>query len=296
VTLPQIHLVITHGGKAHRDDFLSVGFCLAIGLFDDKVRVLRRQPTEEELADPGVLVLDVGGRLEPHRMNFDHHQLPVDGRPDCTLSLLARHFRRDDGTAWADILRLRAWFEPLAVGDHLGPSALARHLGLSRLPSALLSPVERVVLEKVGQDGFTPAWLELTRSVMHHEMEKAGEVADSEATRLERIRFLPFKGRAVALVDFTELAGLTEHLQSIFPPVCVSVVPNSRGPGQCLMRLPGYEEHIDFRRLSGSPVVEFVHATGFLCVTRRPVADDEVLGLVAAALVQESAGSGNSCP
>lgn len=88
----KINRIITHAGQAHRDDFLSV--CLALAYLarcGQKAlpSVERRNPTAEDLQDPDVMVLDVGGELSVAKNNFDHHQLaPEEG--ECTLTLLNR--------------------------------------------------------------------------------------------------------------------------------------------------------------------------------------------------------------
>jgi uncharacterized UPF0160 family protein len=64
-------LIIVHPGVFHADD----AFTLAI-LFTliGKVPVERRDPTPEELDDPTVVVVDVGGRFDVRTRCFDHHQ------------------------------------------------------------------------------------------------------------------------------------------------------------------------------------------------------------------------------
>jgi len=66
--------IITHPGSAHKDDFLACSVLVHL----HEVPILRREPTEEDLNDPGICVVDVGGRHEPELKNFDHHQFPQD--------------------------------------------------------------------------------------------------------------------------------------------------------------------------------------------------------------------------
>ena len=66
-------LIITHPGTAHFDDFFAISLVLAIN--NDVIYTIeRRHPTEEELANPEIWVIDVGKKLEPDLKNFDHHQ------------------------------------------------------------------------------------------------------------------------------------------------------------------------------------------------------------------------------
>ena len=62
--------IVTHSGHAHRDDFLSVCFVLAMcSEHQNMPSVYRRDPTESELNDPNVVVIDIGERHEPHLSN-----------------------------------------------------------------------------------------------------------------------------------------------------------------------------------------------------------------------------------
>ena len=51
-----IKTIITHPGGAHKDDFLAC----AVLLSKFPVSIFRRDPTEEELADPEIAVVDIG--------------------------------------------------------------------------------------------------------------------------------------------------------------------------------------------------------------------------------------------
>src|SRR5688572_6524143 len=89
--------IITHGGvNAHPDEYLAVAFAAnKYGITD----VERRNPTPEELKDPRVMVIDVGGNpdvsdAEAAKLNnFDHHQWPFKERADheSSLPLVVKH-------------------------------------------------------------------------------------------------------------------------------------------------------------------------------------------------------------
>jgi len=64
--------VITHNGPYHADDVLAVAF-LKYYAVKKIIWVERRQPTPEELDNPLVFVLDIGGIYNPSKKNFDHH-------------------------------------------------------------------------------------------------------------------------------------------------------------------------------------------------------------------------------
>ena len=69
--------IVTHPGGAHKDDFLAC----AVLLSKYPVSIFRREPSEKELANPEVAVVDIGHRFEPELNNFDHHQFDRDLEP-----------------------------------------------------------------------------------------------------------------------------------------------------------------------------------------------------------------------
>jgi uncharacterized UPF0160 family protein len=73
MNLPAITKIITHPGLFHADDVCAVAW-LRFWTSPRELPVERRNPAPEELADPSVAVVDVGGQNEPSLRNFDHHQ------------------------------------------------------------------------------------------------------------------------------------------------------------------------------------------------------------------------------
>ena len=60
------------------------------GEYNNRTVVERRNPTEEELNDADVVVLDVGEKHQPELSNFDHHQFNRNDDPACALTLLLK--------------------------------------------------------------------------------------------------------------------------------------------------------------------------------------------------------------
>jgi len=126
--------IVVHPGQAHRDEVIACGIAMAL---HGPLTIFRRDPTESEMEDPDVLVLDVGGKLEPDKGNFDHHQLPRDAAPACAYTLYA------ESVGLANVLKLRKWYEIGAMLDSKGPFATAKSLGLEKFPFELTAgPIE----------------------------------------------------------------------------------------------------------------------------------------------------------
>ncbi len=82
-----IQRIVTHPGGAHKDELLAT--CVLIAKHG--CAIARRNPTDADLSDPTVAVLDVGGSHDPALNNFDHHHFPREHAPTCTLSLVLAH-------------------------------------------------------------------------------------------------------------------------------------------------------------------------------------------------------------
>jgi hypothetical protein len=132
--------ILTHPGSAHKDEFLACCVLLATS----PVPIVRREPTDADLADPAIAVLDVGHRHEPALNNFDHHQLPQDAAPTCALSLVLQHLG-----LYADARAFCDWLEPAEWFDCRGPNETARWLGVERdIVSKMQSPIDGTLLRR----------------------------------------------------------------------------------------------------------------------------------------------------
>lgn len=135
-----IQLIVTHPGGAHKDDFLAC--CLLAHLHG--VPIQRREPTDEDLADSSICVVDVGGSHDPELNNFDHHQFPRDAPPLCALSLVLQSMG-----LYEDALSFCAWLRPAEWLDTLGPNKAAKLMGIPRTAlGALNSPIDITLLNR----------------------------------------------------------------------------------------------------------------------------------------------------
>lgn len=287
--------VVTHPGAAHRDDLLAVAIALA---HYGCVPVFRRDPTEEELRDPDVLVLDCGGRHEPEVSNFDHHQLPRDAEAECALSLFVRYLGLEAE------FKLQPWWEITKVLDAKGPFVAAKALGLDKLPEELSSPVEGTLTRWFASEdrfdcwgyGDTPGgeakhWHPLLEALWSLGQQLLADVkayADMYARIRELVRVVEvddldcFIGTEV--LSPTLAAALNRFRDLEHPQVAVSIMKSDRdGESWVLYR---YDDHprVDFSRLSGDQVV-FAHKSGFVAKLAPDVGEAEALEFVQAALV-----------
>ncbi|MDB4810115.1 MYG1 family protein [bacterium] len=135
-----IQLIVTHPGGAHKDEFLAC--CLLAHLHG--VSIQRREPTDNDLIDPTICVVDVGGSHDPQLNNFDHHHFSRDAPPQCALSLVLLSLG-----VYEDALSFCAWLRPAEWLDTLGPNEASKLMGIPRSAlSELNSPIDVTLLNR----------------------------------------------------------------------------------------------------------------------------------------------------
>jgi hypothetical protein len=250
-----VRTVVIHVGGAHEDEIL--GTALILAKTSAIVRVERRDPTTQDLADPTVVVLDVGKQYAPELSNLDHHQ---DATLPCAAVLAAR---------WLGIeAEILGAFPALALVDKLdrtGPMAVAKELGVApKLIFDFQSPLAGAVksmIEKV-RGALPPHLVDLLRDIgltITGQAERFGR----DLAALKALQTFEVKGlKAVRLSD--ELRG-TPALQEYLDSSGVNIFIN-RGRDNASWQVTRVNDHpkVDFRRLKGGPIVTtFVHANGF---------------------------------
>lgn len=281
--------IVTHGGRPHLDDVMACALAMCRKgpeSQDDGVTqflsrnwgfmpIYRREPTAAELEDPNVVVIDVGGRLEPGRSNFDHHQLD---RSDCrcAMHLIAGHIRvpYKDGSRYptfAEFLpRIFPWWDTLVRLDQQGPYEAARHAGMvwdHIVP--FIGPLAEVYLDQFADERLSPQdrGSFVYRTLACYVNNKVAAYFDiAEHLRREKLG-------EIEVLDFTECDPRTcEDASKAFlteAGVAVFVArPRREGEtwdntGLTLMRI-GDDMRVDFTKVESEPSVRFAHKGGFL--------------------------------
>ena len=268
--MKNVKSILTHPGGAHKDDFLACCLMLATS----PAPIVRREPTAEELEDPLVCVIDIGGRHEPELMNFDHHQLPRDHEPTCSISLILKALGH-----YEDAKKFCEWLEPTEWFDCRGPVKTAEWLEVDRdVLNKLNSPIDVTVLRRFAYTEFLGP-----RDTIWELMKMIGEDLLNYIRSLrERLDYLmrtceiwdmPDGKKVVVLPKsdnmpsepslgmgrFVEMKGLCEQVIAL-------VYPDRRGSGYALSR---YNDcaGLDFSLLEGESDVLFCHTQGFLAKT-----------------------------
>lgn len=271
--MSEIRKIVTHPGGAHKDDFLACAVMLA----RHPVAIERREPTETDLGDASVAVIDVGHEHAPERHNFDHHQFDRDATPTCALSLVLQWLDRyEDARLFCDWLEMAEWL------DCRGAVGTAKQFGVDRAVfNQLLSPIDVTLLRRFAQcariEPGETLW-EVMRWVgadlldylesLHARMALLAARAQwwefEHATGAVRLLFLersdpPLEDPSMGLGRFIEQ-------QSDGAPIIGTVSPDRRGEGYGLSR-HNDDARLDYSRIEGEPDVHFAHARGFVAKT-----------------------------
>ena len=268
-----IKTIITHPGGAHKDDFLACSVLLS----NHPVSIFRRDPTEQELEDPEVAVVDIGHQHDPELNNFDHHQWPRDHEPTCALSLVLQKFE-----IYEDTKEFCSWLETTEWFDCRGPHDTAEWLGVDREAMAKLnSPLDVTMFQA------------FAKQKEHHPGEPVWEVMKMMGTDLvQYVTGLRGRINQVAKIEeFWDLGQGEDMMKVAFVPrtepeveeasgglawrikelgleeeVVAMVYPDSRGGGYGMRR---YDDNLamDFSQLSEQPDVHFTHNRGFIAKT-----------------------------
>ena len=264
-----ISLILTHPGGAHKDELLACSLLAAV----HRAPIVRREPTEADLADPTIAVVDVGGEHAPERHNFDHHQFPADHPPVCALSLVLQHLG-----VYEDARQFCDWLEPAEWFDTRGPNTTAQWLGVDRSTmNKLSSPIDVTILRRFAKtkrlEPGEPLWeilsyigedlLEYLRELRNRldfvaQNAVIWNVGDHEVLFLPRIDPIPDEPSA----------GIGRYLESIgkSSSIAALIYPDRRGGGYGLSR-HNDDPRYDFTRIDQEPDVHFAHARGFVAKT-----------------------------
>lgn len=266
----RLKYIVTHPGSAHRDEFLAIGL---IFYHLGQCNVHRREPTPEELADPQIAVVDVGGRHEPEKLNFDHHQ--VKGSPEdprCAASLVAEYFGHQD-----TLRELFPWWTFTELMDCCGPKVATTQHGLAMgALQPLLSPIEAAMIKMFesstvwNQGQFILLVAEqVWKTYMPYSqglarlIEELGQHADY--VRVGGVLVLDLRTFGAPVAPAAIERYITQ--QSIDPALVVS--RDDRGDGWSIFRRQEHTDVLDLNAIKDEPGVTFVHANGFIAKTTR---------------------------
>lgn len=258
--LTGIRLIVVHAGAvSHQDEQVATALAVAFGATNN---IERRDPTQTELEDPAVLVLDNGGQLDWTKHNVDHHQLDRT-QVDCAYTLLA-----DCLGVRADMAKLFAWFDLGAVMDQQGPYQVAKTINTS--PDnlfALFGPARSYHDKRWAEDDqyrwdYT-VWLACAIRTKLQLYQMLPDLAPRVMSECHGQKVL--RGDILDEIDHEHCRDLTDMLVDYAKPAIVWFL-DDRGYGFGLLRV-GDNPAINFAKCEGMEGVKFAHKGGFILKT-----------------------------
>jgi hypothetical protein len=263
-------LIITHPGSAHFDEVTAISLIMAVH-HTRKFKVERREPGITELEDPEVWVVDVGDRLEPEKLNFDHHQ---DANCPASFHLVAEYLGLQES------ISVLPWWDFKERVDRIGAERASREFSAGD-DMVNKNPVETWLTDYFALE--TEASLDILKSFGTH-------IIDNARTLKRQIDYwkmstrLTISGIPAMMGDTRESAGLEEFRRLDKNPPDIVISMDRRGEGWRLFRYEGTP--VDFSRLAGLPEIEFAHKSGFMAKTRKKLPLEKLVNLVSKAVIK----------
>lgn len=262
--------IITHNGNAHFDEFLAVALILARHE-DTHFTIERRDPTEDELNDPKIWVVDIGHRYEPHLKNFDHHQ---------DINIPASFIIVADYLELKGILEKNIWWDFKDKMDRRGSYKLAEEFALESL-DPMISPLENFMLKVFAEDPM---------SVYHFAKAFAEKLIENGYKLNEQLAFwasceqVTIKNKKVLIGHTDNTAGSVQYCETLDKPPHILVNYDGRGDGWSMSTIKDSNE-INFYRLESNDLIKFAHKNGFIAKTKTRITLQEVIDLIEKAII-----------
>lgn len=264
-------MIITHPGSAHFDEITAISLILA-QFADTEFQVERREPSQTELGDSRVWVVDTGNRYEPEKRNFDHHQ-----SLDCPASfvLIAEYL------GLTHILSVMPWWHFKDMVDRVGPvRASAKFNAGDDLVNR--NPIENWLVDQFVSDpqGSLPLLKSFGTHIIGDGSRLKKQIDFWKASRRVVIAGVP------AMIGETrESYGLEEFRRLDENPPDIVISMDRRSDGWRLYRYEGAP--VDFSKIANDPEIEFAHKSGFLAKTRERLTIDKLVSLVSRAVIRK---------
>ena len=264
-------LIITHPGSAHFDEVTAVSLILAV-YTDTEFRIERREPVQAELDNQDVWVVDIGGRHEPEKRNFDHHQ---DTNCPAAFVLVAKYL------GLLETMSVMPWWNFKDSVDRFGSgkSSIKYHAGDDLVNR---NPVEIWLKASFAAD--PEASLHLLKAFGAHIIEDA-RMLKSQIDFWKTSSKLLIAGVPTIIGETRESAGLEEFRRLDENPPDIVISQERRDKGWRLFRYEGTP--VDFSLISDCPEIAFAHKSGFMAKTKERLGIDDLIALVSKAVIHQ---------
>ena len=285
INFNNVNKIVTHAGHAHRDDFLSVCFTLALcGEYNNEPYIERRDPTDEELNDADVVVLDVGEKHQPELSNFDHHQFNRNDDPACALTLLLK-----DMDIYEQASIGFRWLNVTEKFDSKGPYFVANEIGIewNKISDATFSPIEEAILNRFSRHTKYHPKSDIyimMRHIGEQLLKSLGQFTDRWIKLTETTTTFEVDGNLIVVSvaingDDDPSFALNAFVEEKHPSAVATVTLDDRGNGFCLFRLNDSPK-LDFSKIENDSKILFAHKNGFVAKTHNVLNEQELTEII----------------
>lgn len=270
--------IIVHNGASHFDEFLAIA--LIMGKFYGLDFVIeRKNPSEAELEDPNIWCVDVGGRYEPQKLNFDHHQ---DLRLPAAFGLVAKHFN-----IHKDMRKSHNWWEVHSVMDRKGPFEVSSRLGIDyKTLLCVTNPFVGFMLRKFAENPNSSSIKELMKD-FGYSLIKNLEREKSMFAYFNRCETIKLNDKHTFVLNPSkDYFGAEKWIETQPTKISIMVSYDDRGEGWVFMRMRN-NLGVDFTKISSDPRMLFVHKTGFIGKTKTLISIEQVKELLLKSITME---------
>lgn len=256
-----IKRIVTHNGQTHSDDFLAT----AILAHKFNVTIHRvSSVSKEELEDNSIIVVDVGGKYEPEKNNFDHHQ---DLNIPCSLILVLNKFFPNIKVNDIDELRfIDDW-------DRIGPHA-------TQIKWNIKLPEFRDIISDIILDIFSKKEVIYPETRLHDTIKEIGKIF-LEKLVIQNDFITNAKNAEIFKIKDLKIVKLNKNIpirfiKKIHPDVAIVVKPNQRVKDALTLTRVDDNPRVDFKRIKDNNSVYFVHPNGFMAVVSPDIFIDAI--------------------
>lgn len=281
--------IVTHYGKAHRDEFLA---CCVILFTEYRLGHLcfveRRVATSSDLSSNTVWVVDTGKDYNPAQLNFDHHHLHNDM---CALDQVLLHVL--GANVYGNYKAVSPWLKSTTFHDNSGAKVAADKLGIE-LSSymATRSPIEMFVLDRFAEvmvihceSHLAMLMRDIGRMIVtaaEHMNEELPTMINDMPSPIDHAGVRLWDIRGLQCDDATCLAVINQA--AFARGVELMISSNGRaGGGIGLYRQSWATSKIDLNLSKDHQDVKFAHKNGYYAVVNSDVDDDTILEIIAMA-------------
>lgn len=277
--LSNVKQIVVHNGESHLDDIMCVAF--AMHMIGHSVPVWRKTPTENEINDPSVLVMDVGGVYDPERMDFDHHQRSRTEEPKCGFRLLLEYYG-----FWEEYKEIFPWLQTWNEIDVCGPFAVCKKNGIE--PNTMfniMGPMYDICRNIMEDD--VPAYHKAELIYKYVTVPIINQNVHVYHLMKWDVNYFknPFGLKILDYRIWNSKRLDTKFCGMICPDLdMILLPPNERNPKSFTLLRYNDSPKINLAQVE-MPEIEFKHPGGFIAVTKSFVSDEKLLEMIGMSLV-----------